>query len=181
MIINILLLIFIPIICGILGSLGGAEKSSKLFRRIGIPLVLLVVYSFYSRSFWSMLILCYIWPLCTGYGIPDPPDRPNPDKGSPIGRFWLSKTHQNYFMADILTRSTIGTMFAIILGLIAIWRRNPFVYAYSGSMCITGLALTPIIWNKLGSFSLFGKKLLWGETIIYWIISIAALIQVILT
>lgn len=106
----VLIDILLPVTCGFLGAWGGAEGTSKNWRRIGIPVAM-------SVAWWNPWFLILLLPLRLGYGIPDGP--PPLDQGSLIGRFFYYKvTKENGFWASVLTRVVIGCLVGGILSAI---------------------------------------------------------------
>ena len=94
------------VVSAILWALGGAEKSNKLFRRLGVPVassisVLLVLQWWFIPIFilpgWGSITL--------GYGMPDATD-----EGSFLGRLYL-KFLKNYKLAQFATRITIYILY----------------------------------------------------------------------
>ncbi len=77
-------LITLPVLGGLLGSLGGADNSSKSYRRFFIPALLT---SFAFSNTYSVFVITIMFmslALSMGYGIPS-----EDDAGSFLGRFFL--------------------------------------------------------------------------------------------
>lgn len=165
--------VFSAIIGAILGALGGAEKSSKAFRRIGIALLLLLV-GILFRNYAAILIALYIPIFYVGYGIPDPPD-----EGSILGRFWYKIFKKNNLLANIFTKATIGVFFSIILTIIAILRHNVQLLFITVPITILSHVVFGALIQGLGMIKLFGKKLSGLELARYFFLTLAAAIQLI--
>jgi len=58
------------IIGGIMGSLSGSDNSSKIYRRIFIPLLIISQAYYKTDSILVLSIFSMIFPLSLGYGIP---------------------------------------------------------------------------------------------------------------
>ncbi len=100
----------LPVVGGLLGSIGGADNSSKMYRRFFIP-ALLTSYAFSNtESIFVLTILSMMAALSLGYGIPS-----SDDEGSFIGRFFYKITKQNHFLSDVLTRGLIGVLISLSL------------------------------------------------------------------
>ncbi len=110
-------------LCGVLWAWAGAKGTSKAWRRWGVGLVIAFFGGF--KGPWLTLV-CPLMRIAAGlgYGIPDPSDRPNPDKGSNIGRFWFKIVNywndgnycsEVYKWAGILTRATVGLLCGLAL------------------------------------------------------------------
>ena len=69
-------------------AFAGADRTSKAWRRIGIPFVIAGLAWSYLHHWMIFSIFFLIIPLSLGYGIPDCLLYGG-DKGSPIGRFWF--------------------------------------------------------------------------------------------
>ena len=116
----------LPIIFGILGSLGG--QISKEIRRFGIPCVT-TIYAYYIihqiwlDDLWLITILSQIGVLSIGYGIPEKvtkdymskPDFYVPDEGSFLGRFFDKLFKGNELWTNIFTRGTIGLLMCLTM------------------------------------------------------------------
>ena len=83
-------LLFVGISGGLLGAMGGTSGISKGVRRFGIPTILTIFAIYTLHNFWCISIMFMSFALSVGYGIPDPPNYINGDKGSTLGRFWFS-------------------------------------------------------------------------------------------
>ena len=101
-------LIAIPlaILTSVLWALSGMKGHSKLWRRIGVPLVICLVTfaKFKDWTCWFSLPMAFV-VLSLGYGIPDAFD-----EGSMLGRFWywISPDY-----AELFTRVTIYLLLAL--------------------------------------------------------------------
>jgi len=93
------------IICAFLWAIGGAGK--KLFRRLGVPLVVGISLSFIN--IWLFLVIPFLCGVVSiGYGMPD-----KTDKGSALGRFYLK--FLPYKSANWATRLTIFVLFNLVM------------------------------------------------------------------
>jgi len=156
---------------GLLGAWGGAKGTNKLWRRLGLPIlittiVLLVLKSWLVLSIFSLMIV-----LSLGYGIPD--NFPGGDKGSPLGRIYYFLFGRNYFLADIFTRGTIGLLSCLTFLSIPLLKSNWIMY-------IVGALITIVIyatfsWRTLGSVVIFGKNLIWSEILTYFALTTFAM------
>lgn len=97
----------IPLALGtsFLWAYGGADKTSKGFRRFGVPLITAFALLL-SLNSWTTLLTVpgAIAILSIGYGIPS---KQPIDEGSVLGRFWFKIVGGNEYLASILTRATI--------------------------------------------------------------------------
>lgn len=159
-------------VSGLLGAIGGAGKKET--RRWGIPLTIASTAFAIMHHWTAFLAFALAGPMSIGYGLPG-----GDDKGSVLGRFWYRVCSQHHLSADILTRTTIGLVYALILALIALFRGNWAIYAWTGPVIVIILGITPFTWNKLGTYKLLGLDLLWGETVIYSMVSLMAMTQLI--
>jgi len=149
---------------GLLGSFAGADKTSKAWRRYGIPCLLTsLAYGHNPENMWYLSILTMIAPLSFGYGMPGKSD-PKPSK---IGSFWLSITKGKYLLASALTRATIGSSKALTMLVVPILRGNWLVWGICGAIMIASDTLWGTIHPK-GTFKFLGKDLLWEEFLIYF-------------
>jgi hypothetical protein len=99
-------LLLMPI-SGLLWALGGAEKSNKLFRRLGVPVATNVAVIASNVNWWPMaLAILPMWGVVSlGYGMPDATD-----EGSWLGRKYLSLL-KNYRWANLATRVTTYVLY----------------------------------------------------------------------
>jgi hypothetical protein len=156
-------------ITGILGALGGAENSSKMFRRFCLPLFLFgeAFHHFNTWHVWTILLMIPIFHI--GYGIPD-----ENDEGSPLGKFWMWVFRQNMLLANIFTRGTIGCLIAATLIPLAHYTNNHLIFVIGGytiKVIYAGLS-----WKDLGYFEFQGKKLLWNEFLVYATVGLVSLL-----
>lgn len=160
-----LIIIVIAIIAGLLGSYAGAKNTKKAWRRFGIPTLIMLFALFFITSWWLITIMFLAFSLSLGYGIPSifPPD-----EGSLIGRFWYKKT-DNYKLSEILTRLTIGLGIILTLIVIPILNGNWLQYFFSGFafVIINVIFGGDAIVKNEETFTIFEKRLLWEEFIIY--------------
>jgi hypothetical protein len=164
---------FTAIIGALLGAFGGAEKSSKLFRRIGIPLLLLLI-GILFKNYAAVLIALYIPIFYIGYGIPDATD-----SGSNLGRFWYKIFKGNHFLTDIFVKATIGFLFSVILTIIAILKHNVQLLLITIPITILSHVVFGGIIQGFGEIKLFGKKLNGLELARYLCLTLAAVVQLI--
>jgi hypothetical protein len=98
---------------GFLWAYGGAESTSKAWRRFGCPMVVCIP-PLVAGRLWGSLVaygLC-VATLHLGYGIPTiAPWRPDNDEGSSFGRFFYEMTYDTV-LAHIATRATIMVLLA---------------------------------------------------------------------
>jgi len=163
----------LAIICGVLGAWGGTDGTSKMWRRILIPVLITCFAYFHTESILVITIMAMIGALSIGYGIPDPTDT-----GSTLGKFFYNLFNGNHFLADIFTRGTIGLIIGISLISIPIIKKNWSIYGW----CCLGIILTNalISWRNLGGYYLFGKFLIWSETLTWVLITLFATLIIIL-
>jgi len=77
----------IGLIGGILGAFGGADNTSKLWRRLGLP-ILISVLAFIVIKQWYVLSIMSLYAVLTiGYGLPC---SYSGDEGSPLGKFFYN-------------------------------------------------------------------------------------------
>lgn len=185
-----LIIAIISIIAGLLGTYAGAENTSKAWRRFGVPTLILLFALCFSHSWWLISIMFMSFSLSIGYGLPE-----KGDKGSFLGRFWVDYFqlfYSNKFMkqfsierktnegviyegykitksAEILTRTTIGSVIVLSLLVIPILNGNWLQYFLSGFTFVLINVIfggNAIVRNE-ETFTIFGKMLLWEEFIIY--------------
>jgi hypothetical protein len=159
------------ILSGLLGALGGAERSSKLFRRFFLPLMIAgeayrVFHSWYVLSIFLMSAVFSI-----GYGIPD-----ETDAGSPLGRFFYALFKHNKLLADLFTRGTIGCLISCTLAPITLIKQNYLPYIVGGCIITTVFAL--LSWRDLGGFEFRGKRLIYSEFIPYAIVGLVSFLLI---
>ena len=163
----------LPVLGGLLGALGGADKSSKSYRRFIIP-ALLTSFAFgNTQSVFVITIMSLSGALSMGYGIPsytDDVEETSYDAGSFLGRFFYKLFKKNHLVADIMTRATIGLLIAVSFISLPIIKHNWIIY----SACSLGIILTNglISFRNFGSYKLFGKELSWVETINWFLITL---------
>ena len=167
------------LIGGLLGAWGGADKTSKAWRRIGISLLLLLV-AFIKIKMWQCVFLGIILcPFSLGYGIPDSLTVLNPDKGSTLGKFWYNIIFKSlpeikrHLFADIFTRGTIGLLMCLSLIIIPILRGNWSLYLWNSLFII--LVYCGLSWRNLGGFKFLGKNLIFVEMITYSVLTYSAI------
>jgi len=163
--VKIILLLVLWAVTGIAAAYSGAG-GSKMWRRLFVPGITTIIGILGLWSLWAITMMARAGALSLGYGIPDPPTQPNPDEGSPIGRFWF-KIFKNYKKAAIATRGTIGFIESISIIVIPI---------LTGAWALWILAMLLICFNNIffavlknsgASYKLFGKTLSWQETFIH--------------
>lgn len=169
---NSLITILATVLGGLLGAMGGAEHSSKLFRRLILPGMITGIAFWQTESILTISIMLMSVILGMGYGVPSPDD----SKPSIIGKFFYELFNQNLFWTNVFTRGTIGVMVCLSLISIPIIRHNWKLYTIVCGAII--FAYTMISWRDLGVYQFFKWQLLWSETILYTIIALGTLILV---
>jgi hypothetical protein len=167
---GVLGIILLPIICGILGALGGAENSNKAFRRWLIPLALSGFAYVQLENAWVFTIMGLTALYSLGYGIPSPDD----PKPSILGKFFYDLVCGNLFWANVLTRTSIGIFVSLCYISIPMIQKNWKTYL----VCSIGIILVNALlsWKDLGVYEFAGRKLLWSETILYGLTSLFGVI-----
>ena len=156
---------------GLLGAFGGADQTSKAWRRICIP-SLITLYALYMlHNWWLITIMSMCGVLSIGYGIPD-----STDEGSSLGKFWYNLFNGNHLLTDIFTRGTIGLLVSLSLISIPILKGNWLIYGLCSLGIIT--VYSTISWRALETFKAFKKDLLYSEFIVYTVLSILAKILI---
>lgn len=156
------------LIAGFLGALGGAESSSKLFRRIGLPLFLAGI-AWQELHSWYIFSIFLMFPIFSiGYGLPS-----GDDKGSPLGRFFYILTNGNELYANILTRGLVGALIGITLSPIAVLKHNYILYIIGYWLIKSVFAF--LSWRSLGVFDFQGKRLIYAEFIPYATVGLVTL------
>ena len=172
---NKILLFFLPFVCGILGAFGGADGTSKAWRRITIPIMIMGFAFLNTESILVITIMSMCGALSLGYGIPEPDGS---DAGSTIGRFWYNiifkklEEKKKHRYSDFGTRGTTGLLIALSMISIPIINKNWLIYG----LCSIGIILTNalISWRGFRIFKLFGKELTWVEFITWKLIILFA-------
>lgn len=149
----------IGIIGGILGALGGAENSSKAYRRWGIPTLLVILSLIVLKSLWVIMLFVMVGVLSMGYGVPCPDD----PKPSFLGKLFFTLTKGNLYFTNIFTRGTLGALISLVSIVVPLLKGNWLVYVGTSIGIILINAL--VSWKDLGMFKLFKKDLLWSEAI----------------
>jgi hypothetical protein len=171
-VINKIGLFSLPILGGLLGALGGADKSSKSYRRFVLPALLTSFAYSNTESLLVISVMAMCGALSIGYGIPGVgyPENTTVDSGSAIGRFFYKLFKKNHLVADIMTRATIGLLIAVSFISLPIIKHNWIIY----SACSLGIILTNglLSWRNLGGYKLFGKDLIWSETLTWGLITL---------
>lgn len=148
------------IIAGLLGALGGAERSSKLFRRLFLPLFITGEAYRYLQNWYVLSIFLMIPIFSIGYGIPD-----ESDAGSPLGRFFYALFKHNKVLANIFTRGTIGCLIAFTLSPIALITHHYWLYI--AGLYLINTVFAVFSWQDLGGFEFQGRRLIYSEFIPY--------------
>ena len=96
-------------VSAVLWALGGAENSSKAYRRWGVAIATSVLVFARFPSLWAYLAFIPVgWGVLTlGYGMPDATD-----KGSVLGRLYLAQL-KDYKLANFATRITTYILYWI--------------------------------------------------------------------
>jgi len=170
-VINKIGLFTLPVLGGLLGALGGADKSSKSYRRFVLPALLTSFAFSNTQSVFVITAMAMSGALSIGYGIPGVGDA-----GSFLGRFFYKLFKQNHLVADIMTRATIGLLISLSFISLPIIKHNWIIY----SACSLGIILTNglISWRNLGGYKLFNRNLIWSETITWFLITLFATILI---
>lgn len=150
----------IGLIGGLLGAWGGADGTSKAWRRILLPVVIAIYACFALKTWLGLALLGLIWVLTLGYGIPDATD-----DGSDIGAFWYNLFNGNHLLADYFTRGTIGALCVLALIWIPIINGAWLKYVWNGAGIIT--VFVTLSWRNMGTFKFLNKDLGWAEFITY--------------
>ena len=163
----------LPVLGGLLGAMGGADKSSKSYRRFVLPALLTSFAFSNTQSVFVITVMAMSGALSLGYGIPsytDDVEETSYDAGSFLGRFFYKLFKKNHLVADIMTRATIGLLIAVSFISLPIIKHNWIIY----SACSLGIILTNglISFRNFGSYKLFGKELSWVETINWFLITL---------
>lgn len=171
----------IGLLGGMLGAWGGADGTSKAWRRVGLTILYTVYGILMLRSFWALSIGLVFIPLTFGYGIPDPITYDKPDKGSNIGRFWykvfkIYPEYKRHFRADLATRSTVALIIMTSIIIVPILKGNWGQYFLYGLAVVSTFAF--LSWRGMGTFEFCGKKLGWAEMVV-WSITTFSIIKII--
>jgi len=168
----------IAVLGGLLGAWGGADGTSKAWRRVGLTILYTVYGIIRLSNLWALSIVTVLIPLTFGYGIPCPHSG---DKGSKIGRLWyhifqIYPEQTRHLYADIATRSTVAI--CIILSVII----APILKGTWGNYFLYSLPILAvwafISWRGLKTFDFLGKKLGWSE-FITWAVTTFSIIKII--
>jgi hypothetical protein len=151
---------------GILGALGGSSNSSKLYRRIGFPLLITIIATSKLHSLWLFSTTIMVFCFFIGYGIPD---NNTGDEGSCLGRFWFKICNGNNFFTNFFTRGSVGILISFSLISIPIIKHNWLIYFLCSSGIFISQAL--ISWMGFGSISFKNKELCISDLINYSIIT----------
>lgn len=167
---NWLILISSSFLSGYLGALGGADNSSKAWRRIAIPFTIVSLAYNKTENLWVLLSLSLIGVLGIGYGIPDETDEGSTLAkfiGKPINFDRYSKNSKKALLLNILVRFVISSLKCISIVPIAFFVRNLDIW---GVVSI-GIILNEILWGAIvhpkQMFVIFNKKLLLEEFLIH--------------
>lgn len=100
--------------CAVLWAMGGSGIG-RFWRFAGCPLLAFTFIIAAGNVFIQSVFACVLagaW-LTTGYGIPDPPSRPDPDPGSRIGRFFYGMFNGQEFPANVATRAVYAAVLSV--------------------------------------------------------------------
>lgn len=160
---------------GILGALGGTNNSSKLFRRLGIPILITIIASLVLNNWLVLSIMSLYVMLTIGYGIPD--GFIGGDTGSPLGRFWYNLFSFNWeyqnILANVFTRGTVALFSCLTFLSIPIIKSNWVMYIIGSIVVIS--VYSSLSWRTLGSINLFNRNLTWSEIIPYSVLTTFAM------
>lgn len=104
----------LAVACSILWAIGGSGYG-RIWRYLGAPLaafLALVLCGFAAKPVLFALAPCVL-VLTFGYGIPDPPSRPDADEGSMLGRLFYNTFNLTEFWANIATRATYAGLLCL--------------------------------------------------------------------
>ena len=165
---KIIVSIIIGAICALLGAWGGAENTTKGWRRVGIPLTIASFALCVLRRLWLLTTGSLGFVLSLGYGVPNP----YVSKPSKIGKFWYNVFNKNEKLAMIFTRLTIGLLKGMCILSIPIIKGCwiPYIIAVLLICAVNILFGGDALIRNEGTITLFGKKLLWEEIIIHGIV-----------
>ena len=160
---KIIVAIFLGIVCGLLGSYSGADKTSKVYKRFGIPIILTCISFMMLENWLALLMLNLIWVYSLGYGIPD-----STDDGSSIGKFWYYCTNKKLYYTKILTRLTIGLAKIFSLIWIPIINHNYATFILLFYLIVFSNVYFGAFANNNNTFKFLGKNCLVEEFLIYF-------------
>ena len=101
----------LALVAGFFWALSGAGES-KLFRRLGVPAIIVVQIALKTQFWWCMLSIPAAWGVLTiGYGTPEGDDNP-----SFLGEFFWKLTGAKQPLTDILTRGVIVGLLYLVIG-----------------------------------------------------------------
>lgn len=154
----IILIILFSILGGLLGSFAGEDNTSKLWRRVGIP-VIIYLNSLFLGVFWLQLSLfSLIGSLSLGYG----------RKGN-MGLFWTKFVGSNEFKVDFCCRLTVALAVCCSILSIPIIKGNwlPYIIASLGICWVNFMC--GVLHLFKGEFQFFKWTLSWEE---FWLYSL---------
>jgi hypothetical protein len=152
----------IAVICGLMGAWTGAG-ASKMWRRVGIPLLLVIFAYGILGNGWVIMLMLMSWVYSMGYGIPTPPN----DPGSPLGAFWYKYFNGNVILATAATRATIGVCLGLSVIIIPFITAQWLVYLFFFVLLVFNQVLWTVIVTNMGQFPFLGRMLNWEEFFIY--------------
>lgn len=161
------------------GAMGGVAHASRLFRVLGIPLLITVSALEYTHNLWYIGLMLLSGAFSIGYGIPSFtffPDIDSGDEGSPLGRFFYNLFNGNEVLVNIFVRGIIGLVIAIALLIVPIFKHNWYRYIISSLIIISSQAF--ISWRNLDTVMIFGKLLNKVDLINYFFITLSCLLIV---
>lgn len=162
MIIKILIALGVGVVCGLLGSYAGANKTSLFWRRYIIPIILIIMAYITLQNIWAILLAFLIYPLSKGYGIPD-----ETDDGSSLGKFFYNLFNKSEFLANLFTRSSIAAMQWLVFVVIAGFKGCFMLYSIFGIGFIANTLIWDVFVKNEGTFRLFNRDLGWEEFLRY--------------
>ncbi len=162
------------LIAGILGGLSGADNSSKIFRRLILPLLLYIIGLIY-QNYYSVFILAWCGILSLGYGVPDATD-----EGSALGRFFYRICKKNQWWTNFAVKICLGIFFSSALIPIAILSKSTHLLLITIPLSILSQVLFGSLINGLGELNLFKRKILIIEIARYATLFLAGAIQLII-
>lgn len=162
-----ILSLIIGSLCGLFGTLGGAEKGHQAFRGILIPIFLVIIAFLALKNPYICVIGALYGVFTIGYGIPD-----ETDAGSPVGAFFWKIFKGNNLLTNVATRGFIGKLASLSLIIIPILKHNWILFGFVSALIINTYAW--LSWRELRSFKIFDIWLSESEFWTYFSIGLGA-------
>lgn len=155
-------MVTIPLILlgAFLGAWAGADRTSKSWRRLGIP-ALLAGFGYFVRGWLGLFPLLLVLPLSIGYGRADGFD----DNPSFLGRMvvWIkSETLQ-----DTIIRGIVGAIVGLCWIPFAVVSGKWITFSLTVMGMIAVYILFGAVIDKEGDLKVFGKEILMEDVWIY--------------